>query len=143
MALWNRSSGSGFKLPTAALVEDCRGERCRKRHRFRCQVGTGKTERSSLVGVDWLDRLGLTVGDVASRYDITVTAKWELIETATGKSLKKGRTSSVVTFGAPSGPYGVITADNVGVEQAAKETADKLVVEIAKLYARKKSRSKK
>lgn len=88
-------------------------------------------------------RLGLTVGDVASRYDITVTAKWDLIETATGKSLKKGRSSSVVTFGAPSGPYGVITADNVGVEQAAKETADKLVVQIAKLHAKKIKNSKK
>lgn len=80
-------------------------------------------------------RLGITDADVASRYDIRVSASWDLVDAKTGKSLKKGRTSSVTAFGAPDGPYGVITADNVGVEQAAGETADKLIVELARHFA--------
>lgn len=83
-------------------------------------------------------RFGLTDGDVASRYDITVTANWVLLNAANGKTLKKGRTLSTVTFGAPAGPFGVITADSVGVEQSAKETADKVVIEIARYFASEK-----
>lgn len=81
-------------------------------------------------------RFGLTDADIASRYDITVTSNWVLVDTSTGKTLEKGRTSTTETFGAPDGPYGVITADNVGVEQAAKETADKLILELARALAR-------
>ena len=80
-------------------------------------------------------RFGLTDSDIASRYDITVSSRWILIDTATGKTLDRGTTSTTETFGAPSGPYGVITADNVGVEQAAKETADKLILELARALA--------
>jgi len=77
-------------------------------------------------------RLGLTDGDVASRYDVTVSARWTLTEAKTGKVLDSGSTSTVSTFGAPSGAFGVITADNVGIEQAAQQTADKLIIEMAK-----------
>ncbi len=80
-------------------------------------------------------RLGLTDGDVASRYDVTVRASWVLVDKKTGKNLTRGNTSTVSTFGAPSGAYGVITADNVGVEQASKQTADKLVIELARYFA--------
>lgn len=80
-------------------------------------------------------RLGITDNDVASRYDVTISASWKLINTKTGKTLDRGRTSAISTFGAPDGPYGVITADNVGVEQASKDTADKLVVALAKSLA--------
>ena len=80
-------------------------------------------------------RLGLTNADVASRYDITVTARWNLIDTKSGKRLSQGNTSAVTTFGAPDGPFGVITADNVGVEQAAQETADKLILDLARYFA--------
>jgi len=82
-------------------------------------------------------RLGLSDGDVASRYDITVTAIWKLIDAKTGETLDNGLTSSISTFGAPAGPYGVITADNVGVEQAAQSTADKLVIKMAQYLATK------
>jgi len=79
-------------------------------------------------------RLGLTNADVASRYDISVTARWVLLDAKTGKRLDRGNSTSTVTFGAPDGPYGVIAADNIGVEQAAQETADKLVVELARYF---------
>jgi len=51
-------------------------------------------------------RFGITDSDVASRYDITVTARWDLVDAKTGKSVGKGTSSSTATFGAPDGPYG-------------------------------------
>lgn len=80
-------------------------------------------------------KLGVTDADVASRYDVTVQARWVLINTKTGREVKKGRTSTVSTFGAPSGPFGVITADNVGVEQASQQVADKMIIELARHFA--------
>lgn len=88
-------------------------------------------------------RLGLTSADVASRYDISVGASWELLDSKTGKRLDRGYSNSTVTFSAPEGPYGVITADNVGVEQSAKETADKLVIQLARYFAAENKKAKK
>jgi len=80
-------------------------------------------------------RFGLTDADIASRYDVSVAARWKLINQKTGRVMRRGNTTTTTTFGAPDGPYGVITADNVGVEQAAGETADKLILELAKYFA--------
>src|SRR3954465_13629686 len=44
--LRSRPAGGGFKPPRAALAEDCCGERSRKRHPSRCQVGVGETSAS-------------------------------------------------------------------------------------------------
>ena len=85
----------------------------------------------------------MTNADVASRYDISVTANWVLTDSKTGGRLDSGFTQSIVTFGAPEGPYGVITADNVGVEQAAKETADKLIIELARYFSSEKAQALK
>jgi LPS-assembly lipoprotein len=106
--------------------------------RLRDRIGTAAAAspyRLEISPIYFRGRLGLTDNDIASRYDITVVARWSLIEVKTGETLDKGTTSSTSTFGAPEGPYGVITADNVGVEQAAKETADKLVLDMARALA--------
>lgn len=83
-------------------------------------------------------RLGLTNEDVASRFDITVKAKYRLLDTKTGDRLASGDVSAVSTFGTQQGPYGLITADNVGVEQASSETADKLIRELAIYFSKNK-----
>lgn len=80
-------------------------------------------------------RFGLTDADIASRYEITVSSRWKLIDVKTGKTVDRGNASATSTFGAPGGPYGVITADNVGVEQSAKEAADKLILQLARAFA--------
>src|SRR3954452_21024862 len=46
VALRSRPAGGGFKPPRAALAEDCCGERSRKRHPVRCQVGVRETSAS-------------------------------------------------------------------------------------------------
>jgi len=108
--------------------------------RLRDRMGTGSDTapyRLEITPRYRRARFGLTDADVASRYDITVSAKWTLINAKTGDSIDKGTASSTSTFGAPEGPFGVITADNVGVEQAAKETADRLVLQLARTLASK------
>ncbi len=81
-------------------------------------------------------RIGITDQDVASRYDITVRAKYRLIDTKSGDAVHRGDVSSINSFGATTGPFGVITADSVGIEQASQETADKLIRDLALYFAR-------
>ena len=105
--------------------------------RLRDRIGSGSETAPYLLEITpryRRRRFGITGADIASRYDISVTARWTLIDTKTGKVLQKGSNLSTVTFGASEGPYGVITADNVGVEQSAKETADKVIIELAQYF---------
>ena len=57
LALRSRPAGGGFKPPTAALAEDCRGERCGKRPGSRVRPGSGRralqplTCRNRLAGI--------------------------------------------------------------------------------------------
>lgn len=114
--------------------------------RLRDRIGSENSAAPYILKIDpkySRRRLGLTVGDIASRYDVTVTAKWELLDAKTGKTLKRDSSVSIVTFGAPSGPFGVITADNVGVEQSAKQTADKIIVQVARYFAEDNKKAKK
>ena len=109
--------------------------------RLRDRIGNASAAspyRVEITPIYRRSRFGLTDADIASRYDITVSTQWTLLDTKTGDTLDKGTTSSTSTFGAPEGPFGVITADNVGVEQAAKETADRLILDLARALASQK-----
>lgn len=106
--------------------------------RLRDRIGVNSTTPKYTLEIEPRYRralLGITDQDVASRFDITVTAKYKLLDTKTGDELSSGSVSSISTFGAARGPFGVITADNVGVEQASSETADRLIVELARYFA--------
>ena len=114
--------------------------------RLRDRIGTSSDAAPYTLTVTpryYRQRLGLTNADVASRYDITVITDWVLTDAKTGDKLHNGSSVSTVTFGAPEGPYGVITADNVGVEQSAKETADKLIIQLARYFATEDKKAKK
>ena len=114
--------------------------------RVRDRIGTASDAspyRLEITPAYSRSRLGLTNADVASRYDITVRANWVLVDTKTGDKLERGTSRSTVSFGAPDGPFGVITADNVGVEQTAKETADKLIIDLARYFSSEKAQTLK
>lgn len=87
-------------------------------------------------------RIGITDDDVASRYDITVRAKYRLIDTKSGSAVHRGNISSINSFGATTGPFGVITADSVGIEQASQETADRVIRDLALYFSREKDNGK-
>lgn len=104
--------------------------------RLRDRIGVdGERYRLELTPGYRRSRLGIRDDDVASRYDVTLRSRYELYDAKTGELLDKGSVSSITTFGAPSGPFGVITADDQGTRQAAQEVADRLVVELAKYFA--------
>ena len=76
--------------------------------------------------------LGISADDVASRYDLVMDAKFELIDNKTGKSVFKDKVRAISTFGAPSDPYGTIAAQNNATEQVAAETADRILVRLTR-----------
>ena len=78
--------------------------------------------------------LGIGADDVASRYDMRMTAAYDLIETKSGKSVHKGSVRSVSTFAAPRDPYGTIAAENNATEQVARETADRIIIKLASYF---------
>jgi len=85
-------------------------------------------------------RGGLTSEAVDSRYNITVSTKWELIEIETGVVVHKDTSTSTGAFGATRGPYGTITADSSGLQQASKALADRMIVQLATYFASESSR---
>jgi len=78
--------------------------------------------------------LGIGADDVASRYDMRMTAAYDLEERKSGKSVHKGTVTSISTFAAPRDPYGTIAAENNATEQVAKETADRIIIKLASYF---------
>jgi LPS-assembly lipoprotein len=78
--------------------------------------------------------LGIGADDVASRYDMSMTAKFELVERKSGETVHKGSVTSVSTFAAPRDPYGTISAENNATEQVARETADRIIIKLASYF---------
>ena len=104
--------------------------------RLRDRIGTtGSTYTLTIEPSYGRSPLGITDSDIASRYDVRVGAKYVLRDTKTGDRLDRGTVSGITTFGAASGPYGIITADDIGTEQASKDVADKLIIALAKYFA--------
>lgn len=80
-------------------------------------------------------RLGVTGDDIASRFTITLRADYRLIETKTGDVLDRGRLSSETSFGAPTDPFGRISAEENASERIANEIADDFVILLSKYYS--------
>ncbi len=78
--------------------------------------------------------LGISDDDVASRYDLAMTANFELVDNKTGKGVFKDRVRAVSTFAAPRDPYGRISAENNATEQVASETADRIIIRLARYF---------
>ena len=87
-------------------------------------------------------RLGVTGNDVASRYDIRLSAQYELLDIKSWDILERGTVNAVSTFGAPNDPYGLIAADTNGTQQGAKELADRLMLKLATYYSQNKAAPK-
>ena len=75
--------------------------------------------------------LGIGSDDVASRYDLTMEAKFEL-QNAKGEVVFKDKVRAISTFAAPRDPYGTIAAQNNATEQVAAETADRIIIRLSR-----------
>ena len=78
---------------------------------------------------------GITISNVASRYEVDVDTNYVLIEVATGKPVTTGKVSVNVSYDVQSQPYASLAAQQDGERRAAEVAADRLRVELASYFA--------
>ena len=105
---------------------------------FAGQPGTPAAYRMDLtVGESRIPR-GLRVDNVATRYEMTLTANYTLTELATGAVVKAGTAASTVTYDSADQPYASIAAQQDSQERAAAETARRIQLELAAWFAQRR-----
>ncbi|HWU79120.1 MAG TPA: LPS assembly lipoprotein LptE [Caulobacter sp.] len=74
---------------------------------------------------------GVRVDNVANRYELTLTAYWQLTDTKTGKRVRSGVTNAAVTYDSADQPYASIAAQQDSQERAATELARRIQLDLA------------
>ena len=80
---------------------------------------------------------GVRVDNVANRYELNLTASWQLIDSKTGQAVRAGTTSAAVTYDSADQPYASIAAQQDSEERAATELARRIQLELATWLAGK------
>lgn len=78
---------------------------------------------------------GITVSNVASRYEVDLSTTYTLTEIATGKVVTRGLVSVNVTYDVLSQPYASLAAQQDGERRVAEQAADRLRIELASYFA--------
>jgi LPS-assembly lipoprotein len=78
---------------------------------------------------------GITISNVASRYEVDLTTNYVLTEIATGKQVTKGQISVNVTYDVQNQPYASLSAQQDGERRVAEQAADRLRLELASYFA--------
>jgi LPS-assembly lipoprotein len=78
---------------------------------------------------------GITISNVASRYEVDLTTNYTLTEIATGKQVTKGHISVNVTYDVQNQPYASLSAQQDGERRVAEQAADRLRLELASYFA--------
>ena len=79
--------------------------------------------------------LGVRINNVASRYEVDLSVTWRLLDAATGAQLTAGVTPVRVSYASADPPYAGVTAEQDGVERAAKEAAWRMRQAVARWLA--------
>jgi LPS-assembly lipoprotein len=78
---------------------------------------------------------GITVANVASRYEVDLTTKYTLTEIATGKLVTQGQVVVNVTYDVVSQPYAALSAEQDSERRVAEQAADRIRLELATFFA--------
>jgi len=78
---------------------------------------------------------GLRVNNVASRYEITMTVKFELRDAATGKVALKDQIEAMATYDSADQPYAGLAAEQDGEARVAAQAADILRLRLLRYFA--------
>lgn len=78
---------------------------------------------------------GLRSDNVASRYELHVDVNYTLTEIETGKALKTGAQSVVVTYDSADQPYAGVAAQEDGERRAAEQAAQRIRIDLATYFA--------
>lgn len=105
---------------------------------FAVRPGTPPAYRMDLTLAEVRIPRGLRVDNVATRYEMTLTANYKLTELATGAVVKAGTAASTVTYDSADQPYASIAAQQDSQERAAAETARRLQLELAAWFAQRR-----
>lgn len=76
--------------------------------------------------------LGVTADDVTSRYDLSLSANYVLINALTKEVLGRETLYAVSTFNVPADPYGRVSAQNDAEDRVASDISDQLVFKLAR-----------
>ena len=78
---------------------------------------------------------GITIANVASRYEVDLITSYTLTEIATGKQITRGSVGVNVTYDLVSQPYAALSAEQDGERRAAEQAADRVRLELATFFA--------
>jgi LPS-assembly lipoprotein len=78
---------------------------------------------------------GITIANVASRYEVDLSTTYTLTEIATNKVVTRGLVSVNVTYDVQSQPYASLSAQQDGERRVAEQAADRLRIELASFFA--------
>ncbi len=82
------------------------------------------------------DPRGLSINDVAERYDVGLTVKYTLVSVATGKPAQTGEVTTSVSYDAADAPYAGIAAREDAQERVASDAARRIQIKLAAWMAR-------
>ena len=148
------AAGCGFK-PLLATDDGARGEIARV-HIEQIEDRTGQQLRNALLlsfppgdpeaPAAWRlkvtlneskTRLGVVKQDVATRANLTLTARYALEDTAEGKTATAGEVRSVNSYNILESPYGTLAAERNARTRGVRQLADGLTARLAAwLYRR-------
>ena len=74
---------------------------------------------------------GLRIDDVATRFEIQVTARFALTETATGQVVHRGAETTRASFDLPGDPYANLSAEETAREKAIQQVAKAISRELS------------
>jgi LPS-assembly lipoprotein len=78
---------------------------------------------------------GITISNVASRYEVDLSTSYVLTEIATGKQVTRGQVSVNVSYDVQAQPYASLASQQDGERRAAEQAADRLRLELASYFA--------
>ena len=78
---------------------------------------------------------GITVSNVASRYEVDLSTTYTLTEIATNTVVTRGVVSVNVTYDVQNQPYASLAAQQDGERRVAEQAADRLRIELASYFA--------
>ena len=78
---------------------------------------------------------GVRVNNVASRYELTMTVKFELRDAATDKLALADQVSAMATYDSADQPYAGLSAEQDGEARVAEAAADQLRLRLLRYFA--------
>jgi LPS-assembly lipoprotein len=78
---------------------------------------------------------GITISNVASRYEVDLATTYTLTEIATGQVVTRGQIQVNVTYDVQNQPYASLAAQQDGERRVAEQAAERLRIELASYFA--------